>query len=330
MISLNDYINRLRINFNNFFGHLSKTRRSLLLTAIVVLVLPLTVFMALQVQDLRQRAEGLPATSATPPYPTDFGSALVVDSQNGHVTLSNTTGSINDSYNNLTIEAIIQYNTYNGAIQYPIISKHFSTGQTLPFNLLITPEGKLSFIYSVLNGNNVWVDSQIVSNSTLIPGKLYHVAAVYNNVQGSSQQGTLSLYTNGVRDAYIYQTGNIAGGSTGWISIGIQGSSYFSGLIDEVRISNEPRYVGNFSQVSPFENDSATLGLYHFDNSLLYSSDFHRDGNGSPVVYEPSFPSPFIFPMPSPSVSPSPSNWPSPSPSPSPTVKTAVFYPIAD
>lgn len=252
----------------------------------------------------------------TPPTPVNnFGSALRVDSQSGHVMLTGTGTSLDSSYSNLTIEALINYHPYDGVIQYPIVSKSFTTGQKLPFLLKITPTGKLSFIYTVLSGNK-WVNTEIVSNSTLEADKFYHVATVYDQL---GRGGVITLFINGKIDAWIEQHGPIGGGSTGNIYIGVQNSSYFNGLIDEVRISDIPRYFGEIYSTTPHTNDGYTLGLYHFDNNLLDSSSNHRDGRASQVSYELSISSPFVFSPISPSPLPSPT--PTPTPRTSPTLK---------
>jgi hypothetical protein len=44
--------------------------------------------------------------------------------------------------------------------------------------------------------------------------------------------------------------------------------SIYSGLIDEVRVSNVVRYTGDFElSTTPFEADDDTFALYHFDEA---------------------------------------------------------------
>ena len=68
----------------------------------------------------------------------------------------------------------------------------------------------------------------------------------------------------------------------------------FSGWIDELRISNLLRYSADFTRPSqPFSTDSATVALYHFDDSPAnnaYDTSGHEGGpsNGSRKIGGPS------------------------------------------
>ncbi len=59
-------------------------------------------------------------------------------------------------------------------------------------------------------------------------------------------------------------------------------SSWFGGLIDEVRMSNTTRYTEDFTPAERFEPDEHTLALYHFDEGhgdvLIDSSGNNHDG----------------------------------------------------
>ena len=56
-------------------------------------------------------------------------------------------------------------------------------------------------------------------------------------------------------------------------------SAFFDGAIDEVRISNVPRYAGTFTPDREFAPDARTVGLWNFDEgggNVAYDSS----GNG--------------------------------------------------
>ena len=59
-------------------------------------------------------------------------------------------------------------------------------------------------------------------------------------------------------------------------------SDFFSGLIDEVRISNVVRYNTTFTPQDFFANDENTIGLWHF-NQNLYDSSIYQNNNGTMV-----------------------------------------------
>jgi hypothetical protein len=75
--------------------------------------------------------------------------------------------------------------------------------------------------------------------------------------------------------------------SNGTLAFGRAGASngeYFTGLIDEVRLSNIARYTGtSFTpQTTPFSSDANTVGLWHMDEGtgqdVNDSSSNGRDG----------------------------------------------------
>jgi hypothetical protein len=65
---------------------------------------------------------------------------------------------------------------------------------------------------------------------------------------------------------------------------GINGSEFFAGLLDEVRLSNIARYTGaSFTPpTAPFGTDANTVGLWHLDEGTGQvvddSSSNNRDG----------------------------------------------------
>lgn len=129
---------------------------------------------------------------------------------------------------------------------------------------------------------------------TVADGQWHHIA-----VTRSSSTGRLTIYVDGVRDAYrTGPTGDISyrnGRSTSFpnsdpfLVIGAEkhdaGSAYpsYEGLIDEVRISNIIRYTSNFTRPKgPFSPDSSTVGLYHFNEGSGTTARDSATVSGSP------------------------------------------------
>jgi hypothetical protein len=112
--------------------------------------------------------------------------------------------------------------------------------------------------------------AMISSNNAYANNTWTHFAVVYNS-------GTLTLYANGtnvgsqswVSPDFASVDGLRIGGGYG-ISSGlyIDGVYYYSGYLDEVRISNTARYTAGFSvATSAFTNDANTVLLLHGDGT---------------------------------------------------------------
>lgn len=104
------------------------------------------------------------------------------------------------------------------------------------------------------------------------PGKWMHIAGVIkggqrmlyiNGVNVSSNKTISSASCNNTTPAIFTVGIDTVNGS-------VEGYTGFTGLIDEVRISNVARYSGvNIPvQKAPFVDDKYTLGLWHFDNNF--------------------------------------------------------------
>lgn len=109
---------------------------------------------------------------------------------------------------------------------------------------------------------------------SMVPGRWHHIAAVFGPEPGPSG----SLYIDGQLVAACPPLG--CDPYAGWETVlGAQGyigySQFFRGEIDEARISAVPRYSGSFTPERRFAPDSATVGLWHFDEgsgSVAYDS----------------------------------------------------------
>jgi glucose/arabinose dehydrogenase len=110
-------------------------------------------------------------------------------------------------------------------------------------------------------------------------GQWYHVAVTRDATN------TRRIFINGQLTSTVTNSPN-ASNSNGRVNIGRAGdnnSEYFRGIVDEVRISNISRYVGNFvPQTSNFISLPNTVALYHLDagtgQTLSDSSGNNRNG----------------------------------------------------
>lgn len=187
-------------------------------------------------------------TTATGAIRYSGGSALQFDGISDGVQVSDSS-SLDVASDQLTVEAWINY-TSSSSVRM-IVSK----SDTYRIMLI---DGQLRFDLRL----DTWARS--VSSSD-IPGAntWFHIAGVYD---GSTQY----LFVNGVLKSSTSRSGNIVPNNA---SLGV-GKEYgffdyfYSGLIDEARVSNIPRYISNFTpQTTPFEPDENTKLLLHFDEN---------------------------------------------------------------
>jgi len=99
-----------------------------------------------------------------------------------------------------------------------------------------------------------------LGTATVTLNQWNHIAVTFN---GTALKG----YINGVYAGENAQTG-LLGSNTGTFYLGVRNvtNGYFSGKIDEVRISDIVRYPSNFTPPTvPFTTDNHTLLLWHLD-----------------------------------------------------------------
>ena len=111
------------------------------------------------------------------------------------------------------------------------------------------------------------------STGSFTAGTWTHLAVTFDNgVIKTYRDGTLEdtgSYTGGIEDKGAFIIGTINRG----------GAGYFTGHIDEFRISDNIRYTGSFTpSTTPFVNDDNTRCLLHFDGTD--GVKFFEDDNG--------------------------------------------------
>ncbi|HPA57853.1 MAG TPA: LamG domain-containing protein, partial [bacterium] len=100
----------------------------------------------------------------------------------------------------------------------------------------------------------------VTANTGFDINKWYHVALVKNGTE-------LKIFINGVADGTETVSNNPMN-NTENLFFGSRRSStpsYLDGLIDEIRISSTARYSSNFTPDKRLNNDSNTIGLWHFE-----------------------------------------------------------------
>lgn len=136
--------------------------------------------------------------------------------------------------------------------------------------------GDRRIVVGVQVGNNP--TTGVCGNTIVDDGDWHHIA-----ITRKSSNGQVQLFVDGTLDASdpsSSNTGDISyrdGRSTAYpnsdpfLVLGAEkhdypGSLYYSGWLDELRISNIIRYTSNFTPPSaPFTTDANTMGLYHFN-----------------------------------------------------------------
>ncbi|MBI5302390.1 MAG: LamG domain-containing protein [Chloroflexi bacterium] len=163
----------------------------------------------------------------------------------------------------LTIEAWVRP-AINNADGLVIVGSDDNFGWSLELN-----NGRASFWVATNLG---W---QLAQNTTsLVAGQWYHVAATYS-------AGSARVFVNGVGST-ARSVGTLTQGP--WLQFGgLIGYPYFTGALDEIRISNALRYTANFTPpTAPFTPDANTLGLWQFNEGAGQTArDASASGNAA-------------------------------------------------
>ncbi len=151
--------------------------------------------------------------------------------------------------------------------------------------------GRIAF--GVNNGSS---GTTVCSSAVVADGQWHHIALTRVRNTGQLRvfvDGVLSGQTTGPTGDISYRDGR----ATSWpndpfLVIGAEKHDYdnsaypsFSGLVDEVRLSNVVRYTANFTRpTAPFTADANTVALYHFDEGpagLCASNQTIVDSSGA-------------------------------------------------
>jgi Concanavalin A-like lectin/glucanases superfamily len=189
----------------------------------------------------------VPTTTASPTATPTVGvnSALNFDGSNDRVS-----GASLPATGTKTVELYIRPST-NSQNSIVMGVANSQNGWTLELN-----DGRVAFW---VGQSNNW--QSVVSNTSLSANVWHHVAVTYD---ATSRQSF--IFINGSREV----SGNVGviGSNSSLFIGGLSGYPFFSGELDEVRISNNVRYSDSF--VRPAANlavDGSTTALYKFNDS---------------------------------------------------------------
>ena len=143
-----------------------------------------------------------------------------------------------------------------------IISFADSSGTAVGFGIGYNASNKIAFISHLGNVTNVVAHNAALSNNTW-----HHIAV-------SRSSGTTKLFINGTQSASATDNNNYITTANGGYGLSLgryypnRDEKYFHGEFDEIRISNNARYTGNFSvATSAFTKDDNTKLLMHCDGA---------------------------------------------------------------
>jgi len=178
--------------------------------------------------------------------------------------------------NSITLEAFIKL-TELPPSRATIIGNQGDNESTSGASICIESNGDVTVKLGLVNSPGY---SRTYSGLSWTFGQWYHIAVVYNGTN-------LRFYRNGTLVGQNYRSDKILNNDNnryiGGYHYDFSPRDWFSGEIDEVRISNIARYTTNFTvSTSPFVSDSNTVGLWHFDegtgNIAYDSSNNHNNG----------------------------------------------------
>ena len=124
-----------------------------------------------------------------------------------------------------------------------------------------------------MNGSSTWSMASGFGTSTS------YTASVWQHWALVRSGSTITLYRDGVSQATTTssQAQTLQGSST-FVIGGSQGSDYYNGHLDEIRISNTARYTSGFTpSTTAFTDDANTMLLIHSDTTVFESTTFTDD-----------------------------------------------------
>lgn len=197
----------------------------------------------------------------------------VSSQQNVKVTSSspNLTGSI-------TVEAWIKPTV--GGVTQAIISRYQEQVKNPAqggYLLYMTANNQLKFAVYQNAASLPSIGTAITGNTIITTNTWHHVAGVYD-----FPTRQLRIYLDGHSDAQP-KTANASTSTSNPLRIGVENNSqnYYSGLIDEVRVTSTAVYTSDFTPQTNLTAISGAVGLWNFDNEANLGAD--ATGNATSV-----------------------------------------------
>ncbi len=184
---------------------------------------------------------------------------------------------------------------FNGKSSYVEVENFDHQGGPITIELIVRPAaqptGKTSLLHTdglslqTAPSGSRWVaqapsvqkgDGPTVAQSQTpaVPGERAHVAAQLNGNE-------LSIFVNGKLEKTVTLEGLTKPSAAlvlGAAKEGQSASQFFSGSIEEVRVSGDARYEGDYTPTDRFESDEKTMALYHVEEG---EGDVLRDASGN-------------------------------------------------
>lgn len=239
------------------------------------------------VQETQTATSGLSLSLNPPPNGVAAGQNIKINSSGLNLAVSYS----------ITVEAWVK--PAAGGVKQALVSRFqeiTTGGPRVGYMLQIANDNKAKFfVYSesTFPGNGTY---SVSSDVTIPPGSgsfngWHHVAGVFEISPSGSRGGELRVYVDGVRNTTpISALSPDSASNTTRIGMDNNGTNFYSGLIDEVRITDGAVYKLNFTPqrnltvLLPQATGFRTVGLWNFDNSANPGAD--ATANASTVTLQ--------------------------------------------
>lgn len=196
-----------------------------------------------------------------------------------YLSIQNSNANWNPGTGAFTIEAWIKTNadTTDGNNGMVISKRKYDSDSDVYINI---ENGKAGFCH-ITAGHNECARGTTTVNDNL----WHHLAGVIDS------KGSLKIFVDGLSEKILNHSADLSSDQV-WQIAGMRDSGLgdpanvserFTGLIDDVRISNAEVYTGNFTPAFELAVSSSTLGLWHFNESTGASTQ-----NGKGITYSTS------------------------------------------
>jgi hypothetical protein len=188
------------------------------------------------------------------------GFSLSLDGQSWVKVTNNSTVDMTGSF---TVEAWVKttFTARQGIVER--YNNAATTGSDGGYALRILKTGQVAFF--TLQNSTVF--DEVISANSISLNTWHHVAGVYN-----AGTGILSIFVDGFLQGTTSGRAPASGTSNLFIGTSADSAGFFTGLIDEVRLTNGALYSGNFTPPGHANPLSGTVGLWSFDDKTLNDS----------------------------------------------------------
>lgn len=181
---------------------------------------------------------------------------------------------------------VISFGVQSFTIEFNIYISNGITQQATPFiigNTVSSAYGLNNWYISLasskiaFNINNNSTSSALLTQSSNLTTNVWHHVAIVRN------GNTVSLFINGLLDTSVAYTGSLDGGIKNIISVGSDGTWFFTGYLDNIRITNTvARYTRTFPRPTNLPSNITLSSLK--GNANMYNPILYIDANDSGVT----------------------------------------------